>query len=51
MGTLPPNESMDFMLEFVPREVLELIVNNLSAPYKMEPGVFLLFIQVQDWLS
>lgn len=48
MGTLPPNESVDFMLEFVPREVLELIVNHLSAPYKMEPAVFLLFIQVQD---
>lgn len=25
MGTLPPNESVDFMLEFAPREVLKLI--------------------------
>ena len=24
MGTLPPNESVDFMLEFAPREVLKL---------------------------
>ena len=25
MGTLPPNESVDFMLEFAPREVLKII--------------------------
>lgn len=40
MGTLPPNESADFMLEFAPREVLKVITmiwsNVHSATEKFE---------------